>query len=954
MKAPTADYSPLSQALSSKSSAIQASYSSKDASNWKSSYDIQQKSFGLQQDSLDLQKESIDLSRQQTNVSGALNVFNGVLDLADTIIQAKQDDITQDLTLSSTEMANEWQTQLQSNADYVEEKEDPVTGGVTIALSEKGQKAYNALAEKYFPSGTKYGWGMDEKANLLKENLRVSCLSYAQSQGLDNINTSFDTKFQYNWDYAMELDLTSGDTEEVVVSDGAGGTKTLKIGRQAKALIDGTNKSEDWKRTWYEYSAKELITEREKHITTDITTGYTDGTYINDAEARAVLDSTIEAHLETITDPTERKTAEDSFKEAKSTAIQTYYTNQINSIKAEDKDVYTKLGYLYATVSKDAKDREGKSFTHKSLFYNEDGTANKYVSESTLSLIRSSISTEMSTIETSAGTQQTNTVNNALTSLNAQLKSGDISPEGWVTRFRSTMKTVYGDSWENNTEAKNIYSKNVLSLLPSELSSDPTFKAAWNSSVSLMFNMDSSKLDASQQLYAETAKTGMMNELMELTVQDPTIALDPVKYATTLQDIASRYNATWLDLMDDSFQADYFQTLGGTEAEKVWGDEMDKIIGSYSDEIMENLSSNGTWDRTDDNLPEGINTVVSEFTVGLAENGAKADYIKDPRAGQIQFTTDENGNLEVSRVIWPCKEIDGIENANVIYNAQTGEWEFTGIPSTSTTSTPSKSEDNTSRASDSTVDLTPSSINFDIVSGKVTPSVTIEPTKTEEKKADSTAADDSRVIDSEAFREAQTYSEEHAKVGVDEFYQHLKSYETQEEFEDAVEGFLYEAENSDFLRNKVDDPEALINGYADDIREKKGWTKEEETEEEQSTIQSDSTVKGNGTPVAESKKDETKTEALSTEDWVKKNPSPSGEEIIRRLDTADDGREEALKLKKLIESGDLTINPLIEKLIEEYLREHPEKKTKTPAVESNEQLSKKKQDLKKGNTEVDR
>lgn len=66
MKAPTADYSPLSQALSAKSSAKQAKYSAKDTSNWKNRYRIQQDSFSLSEDALDMQES-------QTTWSGILN-----------------------------------------------------------------------------------------------------------------------------------------------------------------------------------------------------------------------------------------------------------------------------------------------------------------------------------------------------------------------------------------------------------------------------------------------------------------------------------------------------------------------------------------------------------------------------------------------------------------------------------------------------------------------------------------------------------------------------------------------------------------------------------------------------------------------------------------------------------------------------------------------------------------
>lgn len=87
-------------------------------------------------------------------------------------------------------------------------------------------------------------------------------------------------------------------------------------------------------------------------------------------------------------------------------------------------------------------------------------------------------------------------------------------------------------------------------------------------------------------------------------------------------------------------------------------------------------------------------------------------------------------------------------------------------------------------------------------------------------------------IDSEAFRNAQTFAKEKSKAEIGSVYQYLKSINDEAEFEDAVNGLLYEAENSNYLLDKVDSPEDVINGYADDIRKKKGWgehTAQEET-----------------------------------------------------------------------------------------------------------------------------
>ncbi len=219
MKAPTADYSPLSQALSSRNSALQASYSAKNASNWKSSYDIQQQSFDLQEDSLDLQQESIDLSRLQTNVSGALSVFNTAVDFADKLIQTKQASMEQRGQADATALASEIQSILDSNPDLTSTWEDE--DGIThVGLTEKGEQTVRKYIDEVFPEGKKYGWGMDETMKLLKESVYNSAASYSRTLAVSRTQGEMETAFNKNLEAALEDDLNSGETVIRMISDG--------------------------------------------------------------------------------------------------------------------------------------------------------------------------------------------------------------------------------------------------------------------------------------------------------------------------------------------------------------------------------------------------------------------------------------------------------------------------------------------------------------------------------------------------------------------------------------------------------------------------------------------------------------------------------------------------------------------------------------------------------------
>ena len=61
---------------------------------------------------------------------------------------------------------------------------------------------------------------------------------------------------------------------------------------------------------------------------------------------------------------------------------------------------------------------------------------------------------------------------------------------------------------------------------------------------------------------------------------------------------------------------------------------------------------------------------------------------------------------------------------------------------------------------------------------------------------------------------------------------------------------------------------------------------------------------------------------LTTKEWVKANPKPSGKEIIAYLDTVDDVEKAVSELKELSNSKALTINPNIRKLVDQYLRDY--------------------------------
>lgn len=184
-------------------------------------------------------------------------------------------------------------------------------------------------------------------------------------------------------------------------------------------------------------------------------------------------------------------------------------------------------------------------------------------------------------------------------------------------------------------------------------------------------------------------------------------------------------------------------------------------------------------------------------------------------------------------------------------------------------------------------------------------------------------------IDSDAFRSARKYAQDNPKIGVSNLYQHLKSIDNEADFEDTVQGFVYEAQASNFLKDKVDDPVAVINGYADDIR-KKNWTQEDSTEDagKVTTRVSESGIKKGGAGKSfadEANSSESSSRSVesstfeATSSWAKDNPSPSKDQIRRLINNAEDIDSVYYDLLALADEGVITLPAGEETTGKEYL-----------------------------------
>ena len=110
MKAPGADYSPISQAISARSSALQAGYAAKDASKWKNRYDIQQR--------------SLDDAKEANVQNTILSVAKAGLSFAQDLVQIRETNSQKDLALTESAVEAQMSTLVQSNPKEVRWEED--------------------------------------------------------------------------------------------------------------------------------------------------------------------------------------------------------------------------------------------------------------------------------------------------------------------------------------------------------------------------------------------------------------------------------------------------------------------------------------------------------------------------------------------------------------------------------------------------------------------------------------------------------------------------------------------------------------------------------------------------------------------------------------------------------------------------------------------------------------
>ena len=664
MKAPTADYSPLSQALNAKTSAIQASYSTKDTANWKSRYKIQTDSFKLQEKALENQEDQININGM-TALAQGLDTF--VEDLVD-FVKTGQDKTTQEAEEKATNASNDINLTLRNNPQFSQSYED--NGVISVGLTDEGKRAVNEIVESYFPEGTKYGWGMDERIKKVKEQVLSSANTYAGEIATQRTQDEANAAYNNNMKNALLSDLQSGATITAKIPDvsAEGGYREVKVGAGQEALISSRESymGKAWADNQRQIASADLINKRSDYLISDASTNFSNGTYVTDSSKRATFDSLVKTQAEEYTDETQKQAFLTSVKSAETQAVTTYFDNQVKTILDQDLDIYTSLSSLYDSLT----DPNGQYY---SIFFDKDGKPNANIEPSTYTTIKSSVSTQLSNIETLNGTTNTQAVQNAFSDLNNQFSMGQINSTTYGAKAQSIMVGIYGDNWMSNSEAVNVYKNQIMSQLSDDLASDPQvangISIAYNTALGTN-NKAYKDLDAAQKAKADVISKDYIDNVTNLILNNPDLLKDPLKFNQKLTELSSKYTSEWADIaFGTNSKVTVGDALKGTE---FVSKTFDKVVSSYSTELMEGINENGVLDRSSlsEGLMPGVNEALTDAISQVAQYGiqAKGMNILDPKDGKIQFEIDEStgkpkldkkGNLIPKAIIWTTVDSEG-------------------------------------------------------------------------------------------------------------------------------------------------------------------------------------------------------------------------------------------------------------------------------------------------------
>lgn len=639
MKAPSADYTPIAEALSAKSNAIQASYSAQNAQSWENQYRISEESLALQEKA---NNQKFALSLADT----ALSVVNIGLDF----YEQKNNDICQkamsDMTLASTDAQN----LINNNPQLLEYNVDEETGIVTTGLSEEGKKQIEALYDKYFPQDKKYGWGADDYVKELKESAISSTYSYAQNLKTEQMQAEAETAYSFNLSNAASYDAQSiavngindDTTVTVNIPDGKGGERTVRLGKEAYAVINtrGRNASDEWRYNQYVLAEQTMNTGVESELSNLLTNGFSTGSFLLNSDEYNLALENVNSYLDTLPE-SQRNTKRQELTSVAANGFQAYIANETIRSEETSNTTYTDLLAIRDELSDGG------------MYYNIATDKNSLLSGSgTLAAAQSYVDAKISSLESEYGTAQTDKVKTEIESLRTSYKAGEISANEYGLRYKNIMTVAYGDDYASNPEAYNI-TKNFIFKDNDEALKNPIVEAQLNVLYNTLYkNKDYEKLDPEKQLEFTVIKQNVIDELISTGVGNPAILENPTLLSEELEKITNRYSEQYVDIINTDTSK--VATLGKETKNQV--KTLNTILETYPKEIA-TTSGKNTINFNSVDVPSTVKQKANESIAVIgdfAENEISTfGHIDNKQGGTVIVEKDDDGKDKAVAIQYP-------------------------------------------------------------------------------------------------------------------------------------------------------------------------------------------------------------------------------------------------------------------------------------------------------------
>lgn len=644
MKVPSADYTPIAEALSAKSNAIQASYSAQNARSWENKYRINEESLALQEKA---NNQSFALSIADI----AVNTVGKLVNIGADYYEQKQNDIYQKAMSDMTAASTDAQNLINNNPQLLEYNVDEETGIVTTGLSEEGKKQIEVLYDKYFPQDKKYGWGADDYVKELKENAISSTYSYAESLKTEQMKTEAETAYAFNLSTAASYDAQSiavngiNDNTTIAVSipDGKGGERTVRLGKETYAVINtrGKNASDEWRYNQYILAEQTMNSNVETELSNLLTNGFSTGSFLLNPDEYDLALQSINSYLDTLPE-SQRNNKRQELANYASNGFQLFIENETIKSEETSNTTYSDLMAIRDELS------DGGSYYKIATDENSllSGTGR-------LAAAQSYVDAKISSLENEYGTTKTDNLKAEIESLRTSYKAGEISASEYGLKFKTLMTTAYGENFASNPEAYNI-TKNFIFKDNEEALKDPIVEARLNILYNTLYkNKDYEKLEPEEQLQFTVIKQDVINELIATGIENPAILAEPTLLSAELEKIITRYSDKYVDIINTDTSS--VSSIGKETKTQI--KTLNTILETYSKEAETAASEKNTINFNSVNVPLAVKQKANESIAVIGEFAEKEiatfGHIDNKQGGTVIVEKDDDGNKKAVAVQYP-------------------------------------------------------------------------------------------------------------------------------------------------------------------------------------------------------------------------------------------------------------------------------------------------------------